>query len=454
MKILHYSLGFPPYRTGGMTKYCMDLIEQQIKLNNEVVLLWPGRIRKNNDSYVKIENQKPYKFDEHIFCRSCELINPLPIPLLNGIKDTSAFMHKKNIQPIVDFLDREKFDVIHVHTLMGLPIEFLELCKKKKIKTIFTTHDYFGLCFKCSFMCGSEVCNDDQNCGLCVNCNNTALSLKKIRILQSSFYRVLKNNFILKKMRKKTISLLNENYENMNITASTDSNITMKYIELRNYYKKMLELIDIILFNSSNTYQIYSKYLNSIKDYRILAISNSMVKENNKMQKKVKENINIGYLGPISSRKGFFSLYNVLNELYNEENKNFTLHLYTNSNIDKEYIQCHEPYNEKTISNVMNEIDVIVVPSKWYETFGFTVLEALSYGVPVIVSNNVGAKDLVNNHNGFIYNSESELKKIVKNILNTPEIVQKLNSNIYKMQKIKTMEEHNIEILKIYNGKE
>jgi hypothetical protein len=25
MKILHYSLGFPPYRTGGLTKYAVDL---------------------------------------------------------------------------------------------------------------------------------------------------------------------------------------------------------------------------------------------------------------------------------------------------------------------------------------------------------------------------------------------------------------------------------------------
>ena len=30
-----------------------------------------------------------------------------------------------------------------------------------------------------------------------------------------------------------------------------------------------------------------------------------------------------------------------------------------------------------------DETDIMVAPSIWYETFGFTVLEALSYGVPV-----------------------------------------------------------------------
>lgn len=31
MKILHYSLGLPPYRTGGLTKFATDLMEQQIR---------------------------------------------------------------------------------------------------------------------------------------------------------------------------------------------------------------------------------------------------------------------------------------------------------------------------------------------------------------------------------------------------------------------------------------
>ena len=44
MKILHYSLGFPPYRSGGMTTFCIDLMEEQIKNNYQVALLWPGRM--------------------------------------------------------------------------------------------------------------------------------------------------------------------------------------------------------------------------------------------------------------------------------------------------------------------------------------------------------------------------------------------------------------------------
>ena len=38
MVIMHYFLGFPPYRSGGLTKYCMDLMEEQRNHGDEFVL--------------------------------------------------------------------------------------------------------------------------------------------------------------------------------------------------------------------------------------------------------------------------------------------------------------------------------------------------------------------------------------------------------------------------------
>ena len=44
MVILHYFLGFPPYRSGGLTRYCMDLMETQKNKGDKVIALWPGQI--------------------------------------------------------------------------------------------------------------------------------------------------------------------------------------------------------------------------------------------------------------------------------------------------------------------------------------------------------------------------------------------------------------------------
>ena len=44
MRILHYFLGFPPYRSGGLTKFAYDLMVSQAKNNDDVFALWPGRL--------------------------------------------------------------------------------------------------------------------------------------------------------------------------------------------------------------------------------------------------------------------------------------------------------------------------------------------------------------------------------------------------------------------------
>lgn len=64
----------------------------------------------------------------------------------------------------------------------------------------------------------------------------------------------------------------------------------------------------------------------------------------------------------------------------------------------------------------MDQSDVVITPSIWYETFGFTVLEALSFGVPVIVSDHVGARDIVPDGGGIIFYNDSELKTFIANL--------------------------------------
>ena len=55
MKILHYSLGLPPYRAGGLTKYCMDLMKVQQEAGHQVEMRWPGVL---SDGETKVIQKK------------------------------------------------------------------------------------------------------------------------------------------------------------------------------------------------------------------------------------------------------------------------------------------------------------------------------------------------------------------------------------------------------------
>lgn len=102
------------------------------------------------------------------------------------------------------------------------------------------------------------------------------------------------------------------------------------------------------------------------------------------------------------------------------------------------------------LKEIFDDTDVLICPSIWYETFGYTVIEALSYGVPVIISDHVGAKDIVKDGCGIVYehSSRQELAEIITNL--QTEILQKMNNAIRNHQSVKTLDQLSKEIYILY----
>ena len=73
--------------------------------------------------------------------------------------------------------------------------------------------------------------------------------------------------------------------------------------------------------------------------------------------------------------------------------------------------------------------DVLVLPSK-SEGLPISVQEAMACGIPVIVTNVGGLSSIViNNYNGYIVSSLNEIKDKLVNIIDNPDLKEKLGSN-------------------------
>lgn len=273
MKILHYFLGFPPYRTGGLTKYAFDLAKSQVTDGNEVLALWPGEIK----SYSAQPYIKEGKRIEGI--RNLELINPLPVSLDEGINQFEAFTKPCDVGIYVSFLEIEKPDVIHIHTLMGMHKEFIEATNQSKIRTVYTSHDYFGLCPKVTLYKYGECCDDDHCCRDCIQCNANSLSLKKIQILQSHIYRWAKDTSIVKMLRKKHRGEFFAEKEVLNMPGVDTEETSAAYRKLRAYYVWMYEHIDFIHFNSTVSESVFKRYLTP-KDSKVVSITHKGILDN------------------------------------------------------------------------------------------------------------------------------------------------------------------------------
>lgn len=444
MRILHYALGFPPYRTGGLTKYCTDLMLTQAEQGHEVALLWPGKITGFNGK-TKICKRKNWKT-----IGSFELINPLPISLDEGILDIDAYTKRLEESVYLNLLKSYVPDVVHIHTLMGLHKEFLQATRQLGIRTVFTTHDYFGICPKVTLYHAGDVCDNDHGCADCVKCNQSALGLKKIAVLQSPIYRNLKDTKIVKMLRRKHRQNFFEDTTSSTGEITGNNNKPQDYKRLREYYISMLEMVDFIHFNSTVTEMVYKRYFQP-KNSAVISITHRDIKDHHKVKNFDHDILRITYLGPAKPFKGFQFLIGVLDELWIQGPNTFELHIFSQTNVERKYITHRQngyPYGQ--LEEIFDDTDLLVVPSQWYETFGFTVLEALSFGLPVLVSAKVGAKNLIQPYMSYMVAEENkEVKKILIKIIADRRVLDQCCQEITQINK-KNISEHSMEIIEIY----
>ena len=424
MKILHYSLGFPPYRTGGLVKFCIDLMEYQKNNDIEVAMLWPGRIRKFFSDIDIIE-----KIDSNTGLMSYELINPLPVPLDEGIQDLSMYTHDVDKNFYIKILSKIKPDIIHIHTLMGIHKSFFSATKEMGIKTIYTTHDYFGLCPKLTFFYNNKVCNGITDLNECTKCNETALSKNKIYISQSPIYRKFKNNLVVRIIRKKhrrKFFLQEENNKRKNMGDNSDI-----YRKLRLFYIDLFKQIDVFHFNSNLSKDIFLKFFVP-KEYYVINLTHKKIADNRKI-KKSGNTLKITYMASVKPYKGFYILIEALDRLFKSSNKDeFVLNVYANTEVNRKYIKIYGEYDSSELYQIFENTDLLIVPSIWYETYGYTVLEAISHGVPVVVTENVGAKDIVKNAGIIIKpNNIDDLANCIQKIIDNRDILSQMNMETF-----------------------
>ncbi len=107
-------------------------------------------------------------------------------------------------------------------------------------------------------------------------------------------------------------------------------------------------------------------------------------------------------------------------------------HLQSIAKQDKRVHFCGA-YNEEQVGDVMSGVDVLVIPSLWYENYPLVLHEALTCNVPVISSNIGGmAEKIKDSVNGFTFQvgDEKDLTAKLKIILDNPEILNDLKEKM------------------------
>lgn len=422
MNILEYTLGLPPYRRGGLPKYSLDLA-RQLSTNNDVYLMYPGAM-----SFWKKKLGFRFKKSNEKF-QIIELLDPLPVSLGLGISDEELYMEARDVTKITRLLTDLKIDVVHFHTFMGVPLELLQAIKQLKIKMVYTTHDFYGLCPK-------MLATDPLSALLETKCSADCMLCKagpdklKLWVMQSHLYATLKETKAIKRLRSREKSTLSADLTNEKLSLAR----AKKRVALRKYYLEMFSYIDEFHFNSQVARDYVKRFLPQAQG-RVLNITHSGVTDerDNKDLRKQSEQIGFGYIGPYDAKKGFFMLKDALERLrlgHTNFEISFCGDVAQDPFFENEWVHNYGILSQKELDKFYSQIDVLLMPSLWHETFGFVALEGISRGIPVLVSDHVGAKDLLSQE--FIFTADEDslqtkLEQVCVEPARINDLRQKLN---------------------------
>lgn len=465
MKILHYLHGLPPVRNGGLVQYALDLAQGEYESGNDVQLLVPGRFNRRLKGRTEIRLGKW----KNLPCYY--VINPLPVTEGRRIEHVELLLKHSSFEIFLSFLKMNTPDIIHMHSFMGIECTFLEAARKLGIPVVLTTHDYYGLCPKVNLFENGKNC-DRTDWQRCVACMGAVSPEKKIIWQHSDLYRKLKENKIfhwleysprvlsykiyVRNMLKKNRSVAKIGHgSGCKETASFECCLE-KYEWLRKYYLQMYKNVTCFHFNSRQSRQVFESYLGNVRG-KVIPITNRRIKDNRRINK-YNGKLKIGYLGNGQRFKGYQYMKEAMDALYESGMTEFECHVYFNSqDLSCPYLHRHEPYKEEEMDTVFRNMDVLVVPSLCRETFGMVALEALSYGVPVVISSYVGARELFEKNQGMGFfidldKNSDELRNILEGIYKNRDLLSQMNKKICKWDYEWDFDIHVAKIMNLYSG--
>ncbi len=282
----------------------------------------------------------------------------------------------------------QKYDpnetIIHYHGWnRSLSSSIFKASKKLKFNEVITLHDYFSCCPNgafCNFKKGT-ICHYKPLGIKCIfsNCDKKSFFQKIFRVIRQK----VQNKYVLKNKRMNYIYI-----------SKLNGNIIKKYVKSHFFYEvpnpTNAEFVSINNLDS-NTYI----YVGRISPEKGVDLFCEAIKQLNLEGYEIKGVV----LGDGENLEGLKKLYDNI---------------------------CFTGWVDKNVvSDYIKKARALVLPSKWYEGFPLTIIEAMGSGLPCIVSNcTTVSYEIEDSKTGYIFQSGNvdSLKS---------KIIQSLNNNEY-----------------------
>jgi len=362
-----------------------------------------------------------------------------------------SFRNPELGQWVKAFLERTQPEIVHINSGYLLGGTVAEAAFESDIPTVLTLHDYWFMCPLITLLgMDGRICAQPTLPARCVWC---AVSQKRrFRWPDQSLDSLLGDVFVgLSQSR----TLANA----IGVTSRLEL-IT----ERRQYLKQILERIDVVIAPSRFLVQKVAEY--GFQPRRLVYLPFGLDKRNLSIAEPATRStrLRIGYLGQFAPHKGVHLLLSAFRKLARPPDS-CELILHGNVSDGSPYgrrllrmarndpdITFAGPYPNAQVGQVLDGLDVIVVPSVWYENRPTAILEAHATGTPVVAARLGGMAELIQHgENGLLFEpgSTKSLATELQRLLDEPALLPQLQAGI---QPVPSIEEETATLVSLYRS--
>jgi glycosyltransferase involved in cell wall biosynthesis len=358
------------------------------------------------------------------------------------------------------YFDEFRPDIVHILHLKNLSASVIDAAYEKNIPILFTPTDFWVLCpnftlFRPDYeLCRGPLCTTP--CQLCFEGSKGVLGQKIIDMKHQTFANKFKdkvNDSFVPGLVKKFINDLAASMHVKKQWIGID-----KQLERKEYILRKCEKINKILAPSNFMKDMLVENGYDQAQIDVLPLGFDMPASEG--VKKSSTKLRIGYIGTINKHKGIHLLIDALKQIESQDVElkiygDFTrFHKYTHyvknrSSHDKR-ISFKGTFRPERTDEIFREIDILAVPSLWYENLPTIIYSALAHKTPVIAPAFGAVPEIIHHaQNGILFkrNDPDDLREKISDILADMSVLEKLTERITPP---KTITEHADELLTLF----
>ena len=294
-------------------------------------------------------------------------------------------------------------DIVHITSCYAFGAGIIQVARQQRVPVFLTFTDFWFLCPRHTLWRGDgQLCEGPRDAVTCAGCMAAAAPIGKT--LQAMLPAKTVGQVLLQVGRT---PLLARQRGFRGYVGDADVRLS--------FLRRMFELVDVPLAPSRFMIELLGR-----NGYRADRIRYSPYGHDlawlSQLQPRVPDGrLRIGYVGQIDPLKGVDVLVEAVRRLGSDPDVELRIHGNLTKNPDyvaslrqragdDPRIQFVGPFGRSQIAEVFSELDVIVVPSVWYENTPIVISEAFAAGRPVIATNLGGMSETVRHGvNGLLF---------------------------------------------------